>query len=219
MYREVAGGDSKMNGSGKMGLDRNSSGSMLNMLKATSSNVDSLREYQNKLMEKLKSTANSENAPKENDRSTERKQVIVELTSVGKELQQAIYREKSTRLENQRLKNEEATARTIRARNQARRERERLLMNQSMEKMMAAKSEAGECRAFGGSIDDTSNDLTANYFSDSRRDAVGNNLKEAREYSIEAAAVARRRKADEGKENAEEKEEKRKKNRRINVRI
>jgi hypothetical protein len=173
-------------------------------MKATGSDVDSLRERQNKLMEKLDRACDDKNNQHDAGRIKERKQIIVELSAVGKELGAKIYHEKYNRLENQRLKNEEATAKTARARNKVRREREQLLLRQSAEKLAAA----------GQKINDYTETDSGHINA-----AIDNNLKEAREYSEEAAAVAGRRHAEEWKEYHEEKARKRKKQRKINMMV
>jgi hypothetical protein len=159
------------------------------------STADIMRKQRDKLLEKLQAGGNSD--------LKERKSVIVELASLDKGILQAAYHEETVRLENKRLKNEEYTALSIRARNKVRRQRENLLRAESMRRLSLANNQLND--QIQGNIDKT--------------DSVAEDVKAAQELSAEAAQVAQRRKNDEWKEYLEEKVHKRKKGPLINISI
>ncbi|MCE5286294.1 MAG: hypothetical protein LLG02_10665 [Pelosinus sp.] len=164
------------------------------------SSSDALRQQREKLLEKLQ-------RPNQDNGHKDTKEVIVELTSLDKNILQTSYHEETIRLENKRLKNEEYVAMSIRARNKARREREKLLSGESMRKLNEANNRLDECQMQGSASGEMNQ----------AADSIASDVKEAQDLSAEAAQVAQRRHNDEWKEYAEEKARKRKSKLTINI--
>ena len=179
-------------------------------------NVTALREYRDGLQKKLEQEAGIRQempANQDNNSNTNRKQVIIELQAADKQLQQTIYEEKTRELELERLKREEAAAKSLRSRERVLARHERVLVNASMGKLLSAAVKVSQGTVIGGtgitvscsrpsaqpgSTGDSSSCLPG------KSDEIERDLKESVAFGIAAAEVARRRKANELKANIEE---------------
>lgn len=155
--------------------------------------LDTLREKRAGIWKKLSSNVR--------DGSKDNKQAIAELQAADQQIQQEIYEEKSRKLELERLKREEAAAKSLRERERAFATHERVLQTASINKLFSAIGNAAEYRAMakGGTPLLFNNGLyekdgyTRNYLLDKTQEINGN-IKESVEYGAAAAEVARRRK-------------------------
>lgn len=155
--------------------------------------LDTLREKREGIWKKLSSNVR--------DGSKDNKQAIAELQAADQQIQQEIYEEKSRKLELERLKREEAAAKSLRERERAFATHERVLQTASINKLFSAIGNAAEYRAMakGGTPLLFNNGLyekdgyTRNYLLDKTQEINGN-IKESVEYGAAAAEVARRRK-------------------------
>lgn len=160
-------------------------------------NLTALREYRNGLQKKLAQGTGGNSARQDkNSINADSKQVIVELQATDKNLQQAIYEDETRKIELERLKREEAAAKKMREREKALARHERVLSNASMAKLLAAVSKLNPYTTAAGSP-------AAGCLS-GQGEAIERDLKEAAEFGIAAAQVARRRKDNEQKANNEE---------------
>lgn len=211
----------------------------LNMLQAMAnpkSQLTALKEYRDGLQNKLEqatrnqTTVNADNQT--NNASSDRKQVIVELQAADKQLQQTIYEEETRKLELERLKREAAMAKNQRQRAKALANHERALTNASTGKLLSAAIKNSQYQASGGTepslslispspAEATGSQSPQSGFA-SKAAEIQSDLKEAVDYGIEAAEVARRRKDAEIKaagEEAAEKKAKKAKRRTVNIMI
>ena len=158
-------------------------------------NLTALREKRNDLQKKLEQGTGGNTkklaAQDKNSTNANNRQVIVELQAADKNLQQAIYEDETRKLEIERLKREAAAAKKMREREKALAKHERVLNNAGMEKLLSAVSKVHQYTTTAGSLS-------------GQGDAIERDLKEAAEFGIAAAQVARRRKDAEEKANSEE---------------
>jgi hypothetical protein len=180
-------------------------------------NLTALREYRDGLQKKLEQEAigNKEMLATQdnNNNNTDIKQVIVELQAADKQIQQTIYEEETRKLELERVKREEAAAKTLRDREKALARHEHVLMNASIGKLLSAAAKVSQCNSIGGagialsfsqSASKTSSTENSPYSLTGKSNEIARDLKESVEFGIAAAEVARRRKANELKANIEE---------------
>lgn len=215
-----------------MPIDQTSLNKLLAMVNPKSK-LTTLREYRDGIQKKLnqatQNTADMAANPANSSESTDTKHVILELASADKQIQQAIYEEETQKLELERLKREEAMAKSAREREKLLAKHERALENASIRKLYSAianNSQAQTMAGSGSSFSFNQPSINSNNAShpqnslEGKVDAVERDLKESVEYGIAAAEVARRRKNNEVKANLEEVADKKaKKPKRKNVNI
>lgn len=197
-------------------------------------NLTVVREYRQGLQKKLEQAAGGGKAMPDKEDKTKTndiKQVVVELQAADKQLQQAIYEEKTRKLELERVKNEAAAAKKLRDREKALARHERVLLNASVGKLLAAAGKVSQCNSIGGAGMTVSCNWppakpegagTSPYSLTGKSAEIERDLKESVAFGIAAAEVARRRKANalkaDGEEAAGNKGKKEKANkRRINI--
>lgn len=188
-------------GVGNMAIDQNSLNSLLAVF-APRSNMAALREQRARLLQKLQQ--NPENQDGGRQQAEDIKNNFRELAAVDQQISQAMYEEMAGKLEEERLKQEAASARKERTRERALAKHERFLENKSMGKLLSAAVKSGYPGGVGGPGVNGSGQGDTNYVSDAERD-----LQEAVQYGIAAAEVATRRKNAEAKAQTEESAQKR----------
>ncbi len=200
------------------------------------SNLTALREYRERLQKKFEQE--TYNKPTEmianhnsSNTNTDTKQVILELQAVDKQIQQSVYEEETRKLELERLKREEATAKSAREREKALAKHERALNNASMNKLYSAISNNSQAQTMAGSgmtfsfcpsASEANNNAHPQYSLEGKVKAIDRDLKESTEYGIAAAEVARRRKTNQLKADIEEascKNAKKAKKKNVNITI
>jgi len=210
-------------GCDEMPINQSSLNSILSMAQSKS-NYDILTEKQNGILKKLNQLIDNST----NDKTkVDNKQLISELQETNKQIQQAIYDEKTTQLELQRLQLEEETGKSYRDRERAFAKHEDVLLNASMSKLFSAKSKLSQFSKMAGgkiTIKDmanmTSQGAGQNYLPKNlldKVDDINRDLKESAEYGKAAAEVARRRKKNQLKADLEESHKRKKKH--INVSV
>lgn len=200
------------------------------------SNLTSLREYRERLQKKFEQEAYN-NPPEtivnhnSSNTNTDNKQVIVELQAVDKQIQQSVYEEVTRKLELERMKSEEATAKSAREREKALARHERALNNASMNKLYSAISNNSQAQTMAGSgmtfspcpsSSEENNNAHPQYSLEGKVEAIERDLKESTEYGIAAAEVSRRRKNNQLKADIEEascKNAKKAKKKNVNITI
>ena len=169
------------------------------------SNLTVLKEYRAGLQKKFEQEIRNTN--------TGNKQAIVELQAVDNQIQQTIYEEESQKLELERLKREEATAKNAREREKVLAKHERALDNASMKKLYYAISNNSQVQTMAGlgmsfsfcqPSSESNNTAHPQYSLEGKVDEIERDLKESTEYGIAAAEVARRRKSNQLKADIEE---------------
>ncbi|WP_094607473.1 hypothetical protein SPSIL_004920 [Sporomusa silvacetica DSM 10669] len=200
------------------------------------SNLTALREYREGLQKKLEQKLhnNTTETIVNHDSShtnTDNKQVIVELQAADKQIQQTVYEEETQKLELERLKREEATAKNAREREKVLAKHERTLDNVSMNKLYSAISNNSQAQTMAGlgmsfsfcqPSAESNNNTHPQYSLAGKVEAVERDLKESTEYGIAAAEVARRRKSNQLKADIEEaasKNAKKAKKKNVNITI
>lgn len=141
-----------------------------NFLNANSnSKLNSLKEYQENLMQKLKSRICGNKNDNAMNSHIDYKQAVVELRGITKQMQQVKYEETARKLKEEQFKNDAAAAKSPSKRERIRRDHETYLVTTSMGKLILAKKNI----------------------------AVDENIMEAQKLGIEAAEVEQKRKKDE----------------------
>lgn len=184
-----------------MAIDQNSLSSLLAVF-APRSNMTALREQRANLLQKLQQ--NPADPDGDRQQASDIKNNFRELAAVDQQISQAMYEEMAGKLEEERLKQEAAAARTERTRERALAKHERFLENKSMGKLLSAALKSGYPGGIGSPGVSSSGQGDASYVSDAERD-----LQEAVQYGIAAAEVAARRKNAEAKAQTEENAQKR----------
>lgn len=181
------------------------------------SNLTTLREYREGLQKKLEQKYNNTTETIVNHDSsntnTDNKQVIVELQAVDKQIQQTVYEEETQKLELERLKREEATAKNAREREKMLAKHQCALDNASMNKLYSAISNHSQAQTMAGlgmsfsfcqPSAESNNNTHPQYSLEGKVEAIERDLKESTEYGIAAAEVSRRRKNNQLKADIEE---------------
>lgn len=150
-------------------------GSLINnLLNANSNNtLNSLEKQRDDIMKKLQSK-NGNNGSGDANLHIDRKETLVALQGVTKQIQQTQYEKTARKLKEDWYKNESSPAKSPSKRAKIRREHEAYLFNASMRHLLLAKADI----------------------------SPEENIKEAKELGIEAAEVERKRKKDEMEANA-----------------
>lgn len=196
-----------------MAIDQNGLNNLLSIFQPKS-NLTALREYREGLWKKLNEAKNTKESPDKSNSSymADTKQIIVELQSADRQIQQAVYEEENRKLEIERLKREEAMAKSLREKQKALAKHEGVLVNACLNKLLSAAGKASLNQPtsnwgttnFTNSINKDSNQQTSSSNFMDNNAAINSDLKESREFGIAAAEVARRRKNTEMKEQSEE---------------
>lgn len=140
------------------------------------------------------------------------KQAFAELRSIDEQILMEIYEEKSNKLELERLEREEATAKSLRQKENASAEHQAVLERCSMNKLFSAKRKSLELRTMVKSgvsvtlsedLSTTGKDSTGNKLIQ-KSEEINRDIKEASEFGIAAAKVAVRRKNNQVKKENEE---------------
>lgn len=147
-----------------------SNGSLINNLLNTNSNntLNSLEKYRDDMLKKLQ-TKTGNNGNSDASIHIDRKETMVALQGVTKQIQQVQYAKTAQKLQEDWYKNESSPAKSPSKREKIRREHETYLFNASMGHLMLAKADI----------------------------SVDENIKAAKEMGIEAAEVERKRQKDE----------------------
>ncbi|MBP2636978.1 MAG: hypothetical protein H6Q72_2885 [Firmicutes bacterium] len=181
--------------------------------------LTALRKQREQLQRKLNqaaayTTPNALTNPVDsNNTPTDSKQVILELAAVDTQIQQSVYEETTRKLELERLKQEEAMAKSAREREKALAKHERTLTNASMTKLSSAISNSAHAQSMAKSgmsfsfvqpSSEVTSHVHSQYSLEGKIEATERDLKESVEYGIAAAEVARRRKKNQLKADIEE---------------
>ncbi|CQR71739.1 hypothetical protein SOV_05370 [Sporomusa ovata DSM 2662] len=182
------------------------------------SNLTALRNYREGLQKKLEQKLHNNTTETivnhdSSNTNTDDKQVIAELQSVDKQIQQTVYEEETRKLELERLKREASTAKNAREREKTLAKHERALDNASMNKLYSAISNNSQVQTMAGlgmsfsfcQPSSASNNSTHPQYSlEGKVEETERDLRESAEYGIAAAEVARRRKNNQLKADIEE---------------
>lgn len=148
-----------------------SNGNLINNLLNSNSNstLNSLEKYRDDILKKLQSKTDNNGNSDASSTHIHRKETIVALQGVTKQIQQVQYEKTARKLQEEWYKNESSPAKSPSKREKIRREHETYLFNASMGHLMLAKADI----------------------------SVDENVNAAKELGIEAAEVERKRKKDE----------------------
>lgn len=194
----------------QMSIDQIGLNKLLSIVRPKS-NLDSLKEHRDGLWKKLNQGINTGTGNPDNN--SDMKQMITELAEADRQIQQATYEEESRKLELERLKREEAAAKSFREREKALAKNERALQNASMHKLLSAAGKYSVYRTTpgAGAIYSLSQGLpginNAGYPPQGplgKSEEINGDIKESVEFGIAAAEVSRRRKRNQMKEENEE---------------
>lgn len=174
------------------------------------SSQDALRKKRGDLIKKLNNGVISN---KGNGKAAGNKQLLMEFKSIDKQIQMAIYEEKSLKLRLERLKLEEATTANPRKKERILAEHESLLHNASMGKLLSASEKSSRLKITigdgavlslsGRCPGDRGGESTQHGIKDEFAE-INSDIKEAIKYGMEAAEVARRRRHNQVNEAIEE---------------
>ena len=201
-----------------MPIDQASLNSLLTTL-MPKDNMTVLRERRASLLQNLQDRKDNGNNEDGHQVVGDAKKELAELAEVDQRIAQEVYDETTRKLEEERLKLEEAFAKKERDRERLLAKHERLLENRSMSKLLSAAIKANHPGSpYIGDFNSGRQGDNA-YVSEVERD-----LHESVQYGIAAAEVAARRKNAETKAQIEEAAEKKQKAykqrmRRINIKV
>lgn len=187
-----------------MAIDQTGLNSLLSTFQPQN-NLTALRKYRENLFKKLNQAVTN---PKHlnNNEKIDTKQIIVEIQSADKQIQQSMYEEQSRKLEIERLKQEEAFAKNLREKEKALAKHERILVNACFNKLLSAAGKFSVSKPLNSHCADN----LAAFNNNTSRTSIDHNtpidrdLKESVAFGIAAAEVSRRRKNTEIKKQAEE---------------